>query len=581
MKLTSYIFIVLIAIATGCSSSKKNDTSSIKANNKTAAELSNKEQVHFKFLFMNANKENMLENYEKAASLYYQCTKLASNEPSPYYQLAKIFVLVKETQLYLENAEKAFELDPSNYWYSITYADALQNAGKMDKAIDQYRLLVKDNPENIDLLFDIATIQFYNKDYSNAIKTLNEVEKEMGISEEISFQKQHMWIKLNNIDKAAEEIEALIVAYPDNIQYKIKLAELYSANDMDEEAIAAYQKIIDVDPNNAFVNLALYDYYQKKGETTKAFEALKKAFSSSDIDVDTKMQILLSYYAATETNNKLKKEAYELNKIMIKTHPEDAKSYTIYADFLYRDKKLEGAKDNYLKAIEFDASKFAIWSQLMFIESELKDNKALLRDSKKAIELFPNQPIFYYFNGATHLQEKNYKEAVNSLEIGKGFIIDNPPLKIQFYANLGDAYNKLKEHDKSDNAFEEVLKIDPKNIYVLNNYAYYLSLREDKLDRAEELSAKCNDLQPDHYNYQDTYAWILYKQKKYVQAKDWLKKAVENGGSNNAIILEHLGDVYAQLNNLDKALETWKKAKIAGEGSEFLSKKISNKKLYE
>ena len=169
------------------------------------------------------------------------------------------------------------------------------------------------------------------------------------------------------------------------------------------------------------------------------------------------------------------------------------------------------------------------------------------------------------------------------LNIGKDFVIENPPLLTQFYSSLGDGYNGLKKYEESDSSYEEALKIDPKNIYVLNNYGYYLSLREEKLDRAEELSALCNEIEPDQANYQDTYAWILYKQGKFVQAKDWLEKAIQNGGGNNAVILEHMGDVYAQLQNMNKALEFWNKAKELekGETTPFLDKKIADKKLYE
>ena len=118
---------------------------------------------------------------------------------------------------------------------------------------------------------------------------------------------------------------------------------------------------------------------------------------------------------------------------------------------------------------------------------------------------------------------------------------------------------------------------------MLNNYSYYLSLRGDNLERAEELSARCNELEPDQANYQDTYAWILYKQGKFLQARDWLEKAVENGGGSNAVILEHLGDTHAKLNNITKALEFWNKAKEneKGDASDLLNKKIADKKLYE
>jgi tetratricopeptide (TPR) repeat protein len=578
-----YILTILIAFLVGCSSTKetKKLEKSPKAHNKELVDLPEREQIKFKFLFHNATKERILENYQLAANLFIQCTEIAPKESAPYYELAHLFESSHDKKLALEYSEKATKYDPENYWYRILYAHSLQNNGNSNEAIKQYQILIEKNGGNVDLYFDLAGMQLYSGKYKEALESFNEIEKKLGITEEISVQKEKIHVKLGDIDKAANEIQQLINEYPDNLRYQVLLADLYLANELQEQAFKVYQEILKKDPQNPYANLSLYDYYKSKGEDAKASESLKKAFASTDLDIDTKMKILLSYYSTKDSA--LKKEALELNKILIKTHPKEAKAYTIYADFLYQDKKLEGAKENYLKAIEFDSSKLPIWNQLVFIESELQDHEALLRDSKRAIDLFPNQPLFYFFYGATNLQKKEFKEALEYLEIGKDYVIENPPLLAQFYANLGDGYNGLKEYKKSDAAYEEALKVEPKNIYVLNNYSYYLSLREDSLDRAEELSALCNEIEPDQANYQDTYAWILYKQKKYIQAKDWLEKALTNGGKTNSVILEHLGDAYSQLHNMVKALEYWNKAKELNDGAttEFLDKKIADKKLYE
>jgi Tfp pilus assembly protein PilF len=135
--------------------------------------------------------------------------------------------------------------------------------------------------------------------------------------------------------------------------------------------------------------------------------------------------------------------------------------------------------------------------------------------------------------------------------------------------------------DLSDESYEEALKINPNDTYVLNNYAYYLSLRNVKLERAEEMSKKSNELERDNASYNDTYGWILYAMGKYVDAKLWLERAVANGAGNNAVILEHLGDVEYKLNNSQMALEYWIRAKKAGTGSDQLERKINEKKLIE
>jgi tetratricopeptide (TPR) repeat protein len=580
-----YIITLFIAFLAACSPSKEGNKT---AKNSTGIssklllkDLTEKEQIKFKFLFHNAVKAKLLGNYQEAANLFRQCIILAPKESASYYELGHIFEITKQKELALKYAKKAVELDAENYWYRIQYAHALQKKGDGGEAMKQYKKIIEQHGGTIDLYFDLASLQLYSGKYKESVETLNLIEKKVGVSEEISIQKEKIYIKMGDVENAAKEVEALITAFPEELKYQVLLADLYLANDLNEKALSVYQDILKQDPDNPYANLSMYDYYTKKGEKEMASSALKKAFASQELNIDTKMKILLSYFSTTKSEEK--KEALELNKILINTHPKDAKSYTIYADFLYQDKKLEGAKENYLKALELDNSKLPIWIQLVFIESELKDIESLLRDSKAAIELFPNQPLFYYFYGATNLQNKNFEEAVEYLTLGKDYVIGNPPLLTQFYSNLGDAHNSLKAYGKSDAAYENALKIDPKNIYVLNNYSYYLSLREEKLSRAEELSALCNELEPKQANYQDTYAWILYKQGKFIQAKDWLEKALENGGKTSSTILEHLGDTYANLNDMVKALEFWNQAKTINnnKGSEILNKKITDKKLYE
>jgi tetratricopeptide (TPR) repeat protein len=178
------------------------------------------------------------------------------------------------------------------------------------------------------------------------------------------------------------------------------------------------------------------------------------------------------------------------------------------------------------------------------------------------------------------VQLKNYQQAVDILTEGKNFVFDKL-LLAQFYANIGDAQNQLKNYTASDSAYNKALETDPNNVYVLNNYAYYLSLRNVNLEKAEQMSKKTNDLEPNNNSYQDTYGWILYQMKKYDDAKIWIGKAIDNGGKNNGTLLEHYGDVLYQLGDKENALKYWQDAKKAGGASDFIEKKISEKKLYE
>ena len=163
---------------------------------------------------------------------------------------------------------------------------------------------------------------------------------------------------------------------------------------------------------------------------------------------------------------------------------------------------------------------------------------------------------------------------------GKLVALERPILG-QFWTILGDAYNELKDHVKSDSCYVEALKLDPNNANALNNYSYYLSVRKKDLEKAKEMSKKSNELEPNNSSYQDTYGWILFQLEDYSNAKIWIEKAISNGGERNGTLLEHLGDVEFKLGNLTKASELWQKAIKAGGTTEFIQRKITEGKYID
>lgn len=271
----------------------------------------------------------------------------------------------------------------------------------------------------------------------------------------------------------------------------------------------------------------------------------------------------------------------KLCEILCAVHENDAKAFSIYGDFLYRDRKLMEARDAFRKAIALDKTRFPLWNQLILIESELSDYAAMAEESEEALEYFPNQASLYLLNGAANLQLKHHELAVEVLMNGLNYVIDNRLLLAQFYAHLGDAHYALKNHELSDEFYDKNLALDPGNSYVLNNYSYYLSLRKGKLEQAKKMSKKANDLVPNNNSYQDTYAWILYQLGEYPEARVWIEKAIANGGANSGVIIEHYGDILFQLGEVENALTQWRKAFDLGGASELIDKKIEDKKLYE
>lgn len=574
------LMLALSAVSFISCKSKKGITDSAPVEKTSTKELSEKSRVEFEHLFFDGAREKLLGNYDLAETRFLQALRVDPTSAATMYELGTIYTYQNNKNQALFYSKKAAIADPKNIWYQLLYAECLKDKKQMMEVVGVYERLLQNYPDRIDFYYELANAYLYANKPNEALKTYSKIEDHVGVTEDASMQKIKIYKSLNNADKAIDEAKKLIVAFPKEGKYYGILGELYQEKGLNEKALQAYHDLLKIDPENAYVHLSLADYYRNQKQNEKAFEEIKIAFKSKELDIDTKIKILLSYYSITETYSELKPDADELCKILVEVHPDEAKAFSMYGDFLYRDKKLEQARIEYRKAISLDKEKYALWSQLLIIESELNDYQAMEKESKEAIELFPNQALPYFFNGAANIQLRNFKDAVDVLEEGKNFAFDKL-LLAQFYANIGDAQNQLKNYSASDSSYTKALQIDPNNTYVLNNYAYYLSLRNVDLEKAEKMSKRTNDLEPNNNSYQDTYGWILYQMQKYDDAKIWIGKALENGGKNNGTLLEHYGDVLYQLGDQENAVKYWQDAKKTGGASELIDKKIAEKKLYE
>ena len=417
-----------------------------------------------------------------------------------------------------------------------------------------------------------------NKD---ALATFEAAEKIIGESAELSMQKHRLYLEIGQSDKAIMELTRLIDANPEDVALWGVLAELYEEIGEINKALETYEKILEIEPQNGLVRLSLYDYYRYHGNSKRAKEELGIAMASEDVPIDSKLQIMLNFFSESEGNLAKRKEAYDYLEIMSVVNSEESKTHTVYGDFLYREGKATEALKKYRKAVELEPDHYSIWNQIMLIEFENQLNEDLLIDSKKALELYPTQPEVYYFNGHANMQLKHFEQAIESFDTGKGFIVDNDRLNVEYYNNLGQAYRELKQHQKSDECFELALILDPRNALILNNYSYYLSLRKTSLEKAEEMSKSAIEIVPGNTSFLDTYGWILFQQEKYVESEKWLSKAIDSGGSNSGTILEHYGDVLFKINRVEDAVEFWIKAKEIGGTTNQIENKIQQKKYYE
>ena len=550
-------------------------------NNKEVKAVIDKNNFKFNNYFFSALKEKSLENYEEALDLFQKCIKIDNNKAVPYYESAMINKDLGRFNLAVEQIKIAVDLDLDNRWYELHYAEALFANRDFKSASVVYKKLILKEPGNQDLFFLLADMYIYDNDFLKAIEVYDNLELIKGIDKMISMQKHKLYMQLEKRSYAVKELKNLVEKFPNDIEALEILSEAYLLNDDKEKAFDIFKKLAIIAPENGRIHLTLADYYRDQGDNTKSFEELKLAFKSIKLSVDVKVRILASYFQLLAVNKTMKEQAYTLVKLLMQSHPNDVKPKALYADILYADNRFNEAKEQYLIVLENNKTESQVWSQVLFIQAEQSDFEGMLKTSEEALTYFSTEPLFYYFNGVANKWFKNYDDAIISLNMGVEFVLDNSILLLEFYSSLADSYHATKQHKLSDDYYEKSLEIDSNNVLVLNNYAYYLSLRRLNLEKAKKMSHKCNELEKDNGTYQDTYAWILYELAEYEQAKIWIQKSLSNGSDMSAVVVEHYGDILYKLGDVKDAVYQWEKAKELGQASEILNKKIEEGKLYE
>ncbi|MDA0972347.1 MAG: tetratricopeptide repeat protein [Bacteroidetes bacterium] len=577
MHRISFLFILLFLV-TSCQPSADKKLTATKGK---GSEMTEAERMVLTSTYLDALKERSLGNIYESAKLLRTCLSMDPDNHAVLYDLALTYRVQGKVAEALPLAEQAADLDPSNLWYLSLLAENYMDLGQVDKAEKTYERIEVIAPDRLETFYELSMVKYGQGDLEGAIKELDKLEQKIGFTEELFQQKHLLYMEGGMITKAEEELKKALKTNPTDPLYYGMLAELYQSQGKTDLAMQNYMKILEFDPENGRVHLALYEFYDENGEKEKARESIMLGFQDELIDIDSKMGILLGFYELSETDLARREEAYELSRKLMDVYPGEAKAYAVYGDLLMRDERYEEARNAFLEAVQRDASKNIIWSQILAIDSYTQNYEHMRQDSEEALELFPASPDFYLLNGIALNQLGRHAEAVDILESGKIMVIDNDLILTDFYSNLGDAHHQLGHHSDSDKAFDKALSISPENVYVLNNYSYYLSLRKEKLDKAQTMAIQANEIMPGSASFEDTYAWVLYQMGNYTEAQQWIEKAMKNGGDNSGAVLEHYGDILYKQNKKSEALVQWKKAQAFDDASELLPQKVSTGTLVE
>ncbi|MFN5148557.1 MAG: tetratricopeptide repeat protein [Flavobacteriia bacterium] len=513
----------------------------------------------------------------EAITMFEKCLAMKQDDDAVYYALSELYLMKSEPIRSVEYIQKAAKLDPKNIWYIQELAYMYVEQGNNSEAVKNFELLVKEQPQNVEWLYGYAECLVKVGKVAEAIKALDRTEDQIGVYPDLSIQKFKLYVQIKQPEKGIQEIEAARKIFPDDPSLLATLVDYYFQTGKEVRAVSLLEDLVKATPENGRAHLALADVYRQQGKQAEAYVELKKAFTCDDVELDTKMKILINIH---ESSYKIDPEVYELVELLVIQFPLEAKAHSIRGDYMLRAEKEDEALKSYKEALKYDKKQYPIWNQVLIMEYQRTQFEELYADSKVCLEYFPTVATVYLLNGVGAVQTKRFDEAINVLETGKELVVNDKALESEMFGQLGEAYFQKNNIAEGKTNYDKALKLDPKSALLKNNYAYRLALARADLDKALTMIDEVLKEGSESAHYLDTKGFVLFQQNKFAEAMQLFEKAFALR-SNDKIITEHIGDGYLKTGNKEKAVEYWKKARELGSTNKNLDKKIEKKEYYE
>lgn len=523
--------------------------------------------------FSNGLQSKYRDDTEGAIRNFEQALSYMPNDDASMFELSEQYYNAGRIEDAFRMIQQAANLTPENKWYQIRLGQFYRNLEQYDDFISLYEDLTRKYPDDLDMLSELIDSYLITENYNKALEKMDLLEQQTGENDFITEQRLNVYKRMGNNKKVISELEKLIKQNPDNLRYYSMLAQIYAESGKEEEALKTYEKIKEINPDDPYINISLLEFYEKNGDIDKAFNELITAIRNKNLDLATKANIYDYWMKNHNSSKQINEQARQCGLAFSETYPEEKIGYLILGSYYMVTENASLARTYYKKSLSIDSTDFLSWQNLVISESYLNENEAVRDHAVAALKYYPMQPVFYWYAGVSNAVLENNVDAITYLEKGRRYTTD----KIQmanFDAFLGDLYHQQGEEQKAFEAYDRTLRNDPDNALVLNNYAYYLSLKGERLEEALQMAIRANELVPDNVYYMDTHAWVLYKLGRYQEAEKVMKRCLSLEQSPSGANLEHYGDILFKLGKESEARKYWNQAKQAGGYSNELEEKM-------
>ena len=513
--------------------------------------------------FLEAICERAKGNSDAAFDLLRHCVEIDSTKSEAYYYLSQYYGALKQKDKAIACIEKAAALEPSNSTYQETLANAYINLHQYDKAAAVLESLYDKHRDRDDVLGVLIQLYEEQHEYESAIKTLTLLETVEGKSERLSYAKSNFYTQLGDKKAAIAEMKHLADQYPNDQNYRGLYANALFVNGQKKKALEIYDDILRIEPDNRNALMALLAYEKDEGDPDKADALTEKVLLSKNITSQDRILLMRQEIGQSEQEGGDSTRVLYLFRKMLDQPQMDADIAILCATYMnlkqMPNDTISGVLEQVLRVAPDNA---AARLQLVSYAWQANDMNRIISLCQDARQYNPDEMAFYYYQGIAYYREGQLDQALNAFHNGIGVITQqsDPNIVSDFYAVMGDILHQKGNDKEAFAAYDSCLVWKDDNYGCLNNYAYYLSEKGIQLDKAEQMSYRVIKAEPKNATYLDTYAWILFKQGRYTEAKIYIDQTLQCDSDTSAVLLEHAGDIYYFAGEKERAVDFWQQA---------------------
>ncbi|MCX7551368.1 tetratricopeptide repeat protein [Xanthomarina sp. F2636L] len=408
--------------------------------------------------FYEALKQKGIENYDRAVTALLKCIDLDKKESVFYFELGKNYHLLKNFGAAEDALKKAIKYQPDNEWYLDELYSIYAEQNDSDKAIKTVKQLVKYHP---DYKEDLAMLYFKSKKYNDALEILDELDKEQGITPSRDLMRNQIYTATGRKKDQIENLETRVEDNPDEESNYLALIYRYSENNDKVKAFETAKKLLEIKPNSQLVHLALYKFYLEENNPELAIASMKVVLQSPQINPDAKMMVLTDFVKFVGENPEYEQDLVDATSFTLDDTNE--KSQIELAQYYLTKGDKPKALEYFNEALKIDSDNFSVLKNVLLLNIDLEHYDEAVVKSEDALLKYPSQPLLYLVNGVALNKLEKPKKAIDALETGLDYVIDDTKMEADFYKQLSLAYMQLNNTNKAKAFSDKANKLESPN----------------------------------------------------------------------------------------------------------------------